>query len=53
MYEGIFGVGERKWAALDGKTLVVWEQETTTPGYGVRWWQDDELGETTIMAKDE
>jgi len=53
MREGVCAVGEQKWAALDGKTLAVLEQETATLGYGVRWWQDDELGETTIMAKDE
>jgi len=53
MREGVCAVGERKWAALDGKTLAVWEQETATLGYGVRWWHDDELGTTTIMAKDE
>jgi len=53
MREGVCAVAERKWAALDGKILAVLEQETATLGYRVRWWQDGELGETTIMAKDE
>jgi len=53
MRGGVCAVGEGKWAALGGKTLAVLEQETVTLGYGVRWWQDDELGKTTIMAKDE
>jgi len=36
MREGVCAVGERKWAALGGKTLAVWEQETMRLGYGAR-----------------
>jgi len=52
MRERVCAVGERKWVALGGMALTVGKQETMTLGYGARW-QDDDMGETTIMAKDE
>jgi len=52
MTERACAVGERKWDALDGKTLAVGALETMRLGYGARK-QDDESGKTTIMVNDE